>query len=164
MLTILVACGAAVGYALAHVKIGPVLRLSNPMITEMSMTTIPRLLAVLLLVVAAGCTRYQVRTLPPPEDGPTSVRAARMTPRGAGTMVVLHDVRITADSVMGWAEGAPDRSGLLRGERTRVAVHRSEVLLFEPAEPDAWATAGAALSAVFVALGLYALNAVGNSG
>ena len=79
-------------------------------------------------------------------------------------MVVLHDVRITADSVFGWAEGAPDPSGLLRGDRTRVAVHRNEVLLFEPAVPDRWATAGAALSAVFVALGLYALAALGNSG
>jgi hypothetical protein len=128
------------------------------------MTTIPRLFAMLLLIAAAGCTRYQVRTLPPPEEGPVSVRAARMTPRGAGTMVVLHDVRITADSVIGWAEGAPDRSGLLRGDRTRMSVHRDQVLLFEPAEPDALNTAGAALVAAFVALGLYALNAVGNSG
>lgn len=128
------------------------------------MTTIPRLFALLLLAAAAGCTRYQVRTLPPPEEGPASVRAARMTPRGAGTMVVLHDVRITADSVIGWAEGAPDRSGLLRGARTRMAVHRDQVLLFEPAEPDALATVGAALFAALVALGLYALNAVGNSG
>ena len=125
---------------------------------------IPRLFAISLLVAASGCTRYQVRALPPPEEGPASVRAARMTPRGAGTMVVLHDVRITADSVVGWAEGAPDRSGLLRGERTRMSVHRNEVLLFEPAEPDALATAGAALAAAFVALGLYALNAIGNSG
>jgi hypothetical protein len=128
------------------------------------MTTIPRLVAVLLLVAVAGCTRYQVRTLPPPEEGPASVRAARMTPRGRGTMVVLHDVRITADSVIGWAEGAPDPSGLLRGGRTRVAVHRNQVLLFEPAVPDPRATAGAALSAVLVGLGLYALGAVGNSG
>lgn len=128
------------------------------------MTPIPRLFAISLLAAVAGCTRFQVRTLPPPDEGPVSVRAARVTPRGAGTMVVLHDVRVTADSVIGWGEGAPDPSGLLRGPGQRVAVHRSEVLLFEPAEPDPRATAGAVLSAVLVALGLYALNAVGNSG
>ena len=137
MLTILVACGGAVWYALAHVKIWPCCAFRIPMIMEMSMTTIPRLFAVLLLVGAGGCTRYQVRTLPPPEEGPATIRAARVTPRETGTMVVLHDVRITADSVIGWAEGAPDRSGLLRGERTRVAVHRSQVLVFEPAVTDA---------------------------
>lgn len=128
------------------------------------MTTIPRLSAISLLVAVAGCTRFQVRTLPPPEDGPVSVGAARMTPRERGTMVVLHDVRITADSVTGWAEGAPDRSGLLSGPRTRVAVHRDEVLLFEPAEPHFWATVGAAVAATFVALALYALNVISHSG
>jgi hypothetical protein len=109
------------------------------------MKTIPRLLAVLLLTALAGCTRYRQHTLPAPEEGPVSLPAARVTPRGTGTMVVLKDVQITADSLTGWAEGTPDPSGLLRGPRTRVAMHRSEVLLFEPATPDNRATAGSLL-------------------
>jgi hypothetical protein len=128
------------------------------------MTTFPRRFAVLLLVALAGCTRFQVHTLPPPDEGPVTFAAARVTPRTTGMMVVMRNVRVTADSVIGTGEGAPDPSGLLRRPGQRVAVHRGEVLLFEPAVPDSRATAGAVLSAVLVALGLYALNAVGNSG
>lgn len=110
------------------------------------MKTIARLLAVLLVIAAAGCSRWQApRALPPPTDAPVTLPAARVTPRTTGTMVVLRDVRITADSVIGWGEGAPDPSGLLRGSRTRVAVHRSQVLVFEPANENPW-TGGAALS------------------
>lgn len=129
------------------------------------MRTFPRLFAVLLVAAAAGCTRWNPpRALPAPDEGPVTYAAARVTPRTTGRMVVMRDVRVTADSVIGTGEGAPDPSGLLRGSGQRVALHRSEVLLFEPAVPDPWATAGAALSVVLVALGLYALNAVGNSG
>jgi hypothetical protein len=129
------------------------------------MKSTTRLLAVVLMAAAAGCTKWDPpRALPAPEEGPATFAAARVTPRRTGMMVVMHNVRITADSVIGRSEGAPDPSGLLRGPGQRMAVHRGEVLLFEPAVPDLWATAGAALSAALVALGLYALNAVGNSG
>lgn len=128
------------------------------------MKTIPTLLAILLPIAFSGCTRWEpVRTLPPPAEGPVSMPAARVTPR-SGMMIVLRRVEITPDSVIGWREGDPDPSGLLRGPGRRVAMPRGEVLLFEPAVPHPWATAGAALSVVLVALGLYALNAVGNSG
>lgn len=122
-----------------------------------------RPLAVLLVAAAAGCTRWDPpRALPAADEGPVTFAAARVTPRTTGTMVVLRNVRVTPDSVIGRGEGAPDPSGLLRGPGSRVAVHRSEVLLFEPAVPDGWATVGGALLAVLVALGLYAANAMGS--
>lgn len=124
------------------------------------MTPISRPLAVLLLMGLAGCARWQrPAPLPPPEQGPVTVSAARVTPSGAGTMMVLHDVRITADSVIGWREGAGDPSGLLRaGGRTRTAVHRSQVLIYEPADRSPWATAGAVALIVVVGYGLYYLE------
>jgi predicted small lipoprotein YifL len=100
------------------------------------MRTITRRLAILLLIALAGCTKHRPRTLPPPEEGAVSLRSARVTPRETGRMVVLRNVQVTADSVIGWSEGAPDRSGLLTGPGTRVAVHRSDVLVYEPAVPD----------------------------
>jgi hypothetical protein len=110
------------------------------------MKTMTRLLAVFLVIAAAGCARWQApRALPPPAEAPVTLPAARVTPRTTGMMVVLRDVRITADSVIGWGEGEPDRSGLLRGSRTRVAVHRSQVLVYEPANQNPF-TGGAALS------------------
>lgn len=128
------------------------------------MKTIARLLALLLVAAAAGCTRWAPPSaLPAPEEGPVTYASARVTPRTTG-MMVMHNVRVTADSVTGRREGAPDRSGLLRGPSKRVALHRSEVLLFEPAEPDGWATVGGALLAVLVAFGLYVADAVGSSG
>jgi hypothetical protein len=123
------------------------------------MTTISRRFAVLLLIGLAGCARWERPSpLPPPEQGPVTVSAARVTPSGAGTMMVLHDVRITADSVIGWREGAADPSGLLRGSRTRTAVHRSEVLLFEPAVRSRWATIEAVALIAVVGYGLYYLE------
>lgn len=129
------------------------------------MRTITRPVLVLLVAAAAGCTRWAPPSaLPAPEEGAFTFAAARVTPRTTGRMVVWRDVLVTPDSVIGRGEGAPDPSGLLRGSRQRVALHRAEVLLFEPAVPDFLATAGVALSLVLVALGLYGLNAIVNSG
>lgn len=127
------------------------------------MKIVPRLLLLLLVPAAAGCTRWQMSTLPPPEEAPASLGAARLTPR-SGNMVVLRDVRITEDSVTGWYAGDPDRSGLLRGSGRRVAMHRSQVLLFEPAVRDRWATAGAAVLGVLAAYGLVAVYFISQSG
>jgi hypothetical protein len=128
------------------------------------MKTTACLLAVLLLTAAAGCTRYRPNALPAPEEGPVPVRAARVTPRETGTMVVLKNVQITADSVIGWRAGEPDRSGLLSGPSQRVAVHRSQVLLYEPAVYDGWATAGGAALSLIGAYALVAIYYVGKSG
>jgi hypothetical protein len=116
-----------------------------------------RLVLVALAIASSGCTRWErPSALPAPRDAPVALRAARLT-RQSGMMQVLHDVRITADSVTGWGEGAPDPSGLLRGLRRRVSLHRGEVLALEPAVRDRWATAGAAVLGVLAAYGLVAL-------
>lgn len=129
------------------------------------MKLIQRLLPVLLMAAAAGCTRWAPpRAMPAPEQGTVTYTSARITPRITGRMMVMHKVRVTPDSVIGRGEGAPDPSGLLRGTGKRVALHRSEVLLFEPGEPDFWATVGGAVLAGLVALGLYTLHAVSQSG
>lgn len=123
------------------------------------MKPISRGFAVLLLVGLAACARWQrPAPLPPPEQGPVSVKAARVTPSGAGTMMVLYDVRITADSVIGWREGPGDPSGLLRGDRTRTALHRSQVVIYEPAARSSLATVGAVALIVAVGYGLYYLE------
>ncbi|HEY0020965.1 MAG TPA: hypothetical protein VGC13_31980 [Longimicrobium sp.] len=119
-----------------------------------------RLALVALAIASSGCTQWRhVPAMPSPrEEGVVLIGAARVTPSGAGTMMELRNVQITMDSVIGWREGAADPSGLLRGPRTRVSLHRSQVLIYEPAVPDSWATAGAALLAGLVAYGLYVLN------
>jgi hypothetical protein len=118
-----------------------------------------RLALVALVIASSGCTRWErAPALPPPEEGVVLIGAARVTPSGAGTMMELRNVQITMASVIGWREGAADPSGLLRGPRTCVSLHRSQVLIYEPAVPDSWATAGAAVLAGLVAYGLYVLN------
>jgi hypothetical protein len=65
-------------------------------------------------------------------------------------MLVLRDVQITADSVIGWRIGpaSPDEPAS-RG-RQRVAVHRSDVIVFERGVADRWKTAGAVAVGVVV--------------
>jgi hypothetical protein len=114
-------------------------------------------LLVLALAAASGCMRWrQIRTLPTAEEAPVSLRSARLTttvaegPARVARLVLLRDVQITADSVIGWAEGAGDR----------VAVHRDQVSVLESPGIDGWRTAGAATLVVLVAYGaavLYAL-------
>jgi hypothetical protein len=116
-----------------------------------------RLALFALAIGSSGCTRWErLPALPAPQEAPVALHAARLT-RQSGMMQVLHDVRITADSVTGWGEGAPDPSGLLRGPRTRVSLHRSEVLALEPAVRDGWRTAAAGVLAVLAAYALVAL-------
>lgn len=120
------------------------------------MKTTTRLLATLLLIGFSGCTGFRHRALPAPEEAPVSVRSARVTPRGTGMMVVLRNVRITADSVIGWRAGYPDPSGLLRGPSQRVALHRGDVLVYEPAVPERL-TVGRVVIGVVLAYAMVAL-------
>ena len=126
------------------------------------MNTIHRLLLTLLLCALAGCTRWQrVPSVPPPDAGARPIGSARVTRRQTGVMVVLYDVRVTADSVIGWRQGDPDRSGLLSGPRRRVALHRDQALVFERSAPNRWATTAAvAVLTVVVAVTFVALYAM----
>lgn len=127
------------------------------------MRPVPILFALALTAAVSGCSRYRPGTLPAPEETPVTLNAARVTPRGAGWMVVLRDVRITADSVTGWRAGDPDPSGWMRGPRQRVALARDEVLVFEPAQRDPWATAGVVALGVVVTYAVAALTVVAMS-
>jgi hypothetical protein len=120
------------------------------------MKRIARLSLGILLMAAAGCTRWQyTHPLPAPGEAPRTFNAARVT-LAAGTTVVLRDVEVTPDSVVGW------RGGRHRGLQ-RVAVHRSQVVVLDRSEPAPLKTAGATLLAVLVAYGtavVYALLTV----
>ena len=121
------------------------------------MRTVTQLSAAVLLLTLVACTHFEMATLPPLEQGPVLVRAARITPRHSARIVVLRDVRITADSLIGWVD--PDSSGLPSVGRERLALSRSQVLLYEPRVRDPWATAGAVTVAVIALYGVAALYA-----
>jgi hypothetical protein len=60
-------------------------------------------LGLLLAVAAGGCTRWQYTyPLPAPGEAPRTFGAARVTPVQNGPMLVLRDVTVTPDSVIGW--------------------------------------------------------------
>jgi hypothetical protein len=114
-------------------------------------------LLVVTLAAASGCMRWrQIRTLPPAQEAPVSLRSARLTTTGTegpsrvSRLVLLRDVQITPDSVIGWAEGAGDR----------VAVHRSQVSVLESPGIDGWRTAGAATLVVLIAYGVAVMYAL----
>jgi hypothetical protein len=106
----------------------------------------------LLLMAGAGCTRWQYTyPLPAPGEAPRTFGAGRVTTVDGGTMLVLRDVEVTPDSVIGW-------QGETEGRRQRIAVHRSQVLVFDRRVTDPWKTAGAsvlALVTVYIALVAY---------
>lgn len=105
------------------------------------------------VLAAGGCTRWQhVPQGPSPQGEPGTVRAARVTPSSTGRMIVLRNVEITADSVIGWRQADGFER---RGER--VALHHGQVLVFERAVTDPWATAGASAFTVVTAYALIAL-------
>ena len=80
-------------------------------------------IAFLLLVMAAlgGCTHWKTTGTPAPQ--PQAIPRARVTPVTA-ERVVLRDVQVTADSVVGWYP-------LPTGRRAWVTLHRDEVERFE---------------------------------
>jgi hypothetical protein len=122
-----------------------------------------RLALVAVVVASSGCTRWEhVRTMPSPREGSVWLESVRLTPRDTGIMMVLHDVQITADSVIGWQSW---REGMR--SRTRVAVHRSQVLALDSRGPSRWGTVAMAtlgILAVCAAAALYGLSGVDWSG
>ena len=107
---------------------------------EAGTRTVTHVSAAMLVFALVACTHFEVRSLPSPEEGSVSVRAARITPRHSARIVVLRDVRITADSLIGWVD--PDASGPPSVVRERLALSRDQVVLYEPRVHNWWATAG----------------------
>jgi hypothetical protein len=112
------------------------------------------LAAAVLAFTLVACTRFEMRTLPSPEEGPVSVRAARITPHHSARIVVLRDVRITADSLIGRVDPA---SGPPSVVRERLALSRDQVLLYEPRVHDWWASAGVVTVGVIAVSGVVLL-------
>jgi hypothetical protein len=77
-----------------------------------------------LCLLATACTGWRPVTTPAP--GP--VRQARVT-SVENAVLVLRDVQVTADSVIGWHQVLTDP--LQAGHRQRIAMHRSQVRTFE---------------------------------
>ena len=78
----------------------------------------------LMMLVLGGCTRWQAASAPAPlADGPRMVGRARVM-ASEGPVMVLSGAHVTADSVIGWRDTPT-------GRRERVALHRSQVRVFE---------------------------------
>lgn len=109
-----------------------------------------RLLLVMLLVASAGaCTSWRVRPTPEPRAAaPRYLEFARVTADN-GDMMVLHDIWVTRDSVVGW------RGRGVGGGLVKVRLARSQVKIFEVRRVNAVGTvavAGAALAAIWAGL------------
>lgn len=88
------------------------------------MKLISRLSMGVMVIVSAGCMRWQRVSIPAaPDNEPPTLGTMRLTPSDLGRKLVLRNVQVTADSVIGWryAGGVP----------VRVAVHRSRVSAME---------------------------------
>ncbi|HEU4880856.1 MAG TPA: hypothetical protein VFT45_01385 [Longimicrobium sp.] len=122
------------------------------------MMLIRRTALVLTLISISGCMHWkQVRPLPSAEEAPVSLRSARLTTGGmeegrmrVAGLVLLRDVQITGDSVIGWAQGAGDR----------VAVPRNQVSSLESRGIDTLRTAGVTTLVVLLAYGAAAWYAL----
>ncbi|HLM67239.1 MAG TPA: hypothetical protein VK358_06915 [Longimicrobium sp.] len=102
-------------------------------------------LGILMAAATAGCTRWQyTHPLPAPGEAPRTFGAARVTVAGQGTVLVLRDVQVSADSVTGWLGKTP-------GQRQRLAIHRKQVVILDRRASDPWGTAGVSLLTVVVA-------------
>jgi hypothetical protein len=89
----------------------------------------PVLPLVLCLLAASACTRWQPVAAPAP--GP--VRHARVT-SNENAVLVLRDVEVTADSVIGWHDVAT--APLQPPHRQRIAMHRGQVRSIEQGTQD----------------------------
>jgi hypothetical protein len=110
------------------------------------------LLAVLLLCFAPACMSWRIRPTPEPRTAtPRYLEYARVTADN-GDMMVLHDVWVTQDSVVGW------RGRGVGGGLTKVRLARSQVLIFEVRRFNAVGTVaaiGATLAAIWAGLVYY---------
>lgn len=117
-------------------------------------------LAVLGALLLSACMRWQSSPVPAPRgpDEPLVLGTARLTtwsgpdgPAGLRRRIVLRDVQVRGDSLVGWDEAVP-------GAPRRVSVHRIRVSGLELRERDWWRTGAVVVLtvvAVYGATGLY---------
>ena len=105
-----------------------------------------RLMVCALLVGASGCMHFDTVEVPAPAPGASrTIRWARVTTTES-RFYQLRDVRITADSVVGWEEAR----NLDPAAKRRIAIHRDAVRRFEERRLNAAHTVllGAAVAAL----------------
>ena len=119
------------------------------------MKLISRLFLGVVVMVSAGCMRWEPVFIPAAADGePPTLGTMRLTPPDLGRTLVLREVQVTADSVIGWRseDGVP----------VRVALHRSRVAIMEKYDANTWETVGLMAFVIVLALGAAALYALSN--
>ena len=110
------------------------------------MKLISRLFLGAMLIAAAGCMRWEhvpIRTAP--ADAPNVLGTLRVRRLDTGARMVLRDVEVRGDSVIGWTTDEVP---------SRVAVHRRQVILAERSRMDGWATVGTVVLAVLMVYGV----------
>ena len=115
------------------------------------MKLISRLFLGAMLITSAGCMRWEPAFIPPapaPDREPPVLGTMRLTPPDLGRTLVLREVQVTADSVIGWRDAG--------GVPVRVALHRSRVAMMERYDANALETLGLMALTVLVALGAVA--------
>lgn len=112
---------------------------------------IRRALPVLLVLAAPACVRWAPVPAPvPAPDAPRRLGAARVT-RADWSVVELHYVVVTADSVVGWRAAQPRvrealaRAQVLRMERQRVDLARTGGVLLLLAAAALWVQLASAM-------------------
>lgn len=115
--------------------------------------------AALGALLLCGCMRWQSAPTPAPRalGEPLVLGSACLTtwsgpnrPAGLRKRIVLRDVQVRGDSLIGWGGGTV-------GSRERIAVHRDQVVGLEFGRTDWGRTAGAVVLSVAVVYGALVL-------
>lgn len=118
--------------------------------------------AVLGALLLSACMGWQSAPVPAPRPPgePLVLGTARLTtwsgpdgPAGFRERIVLRDVQVRGDSLVGW-------DGSIQGEPRRVAVHRIRVTGLERRGLDGWRTGAAVVLSVVAVYGATAVYLV----
>jgi hypothetical protein len=126
------------------------------------MRAIPILSAVLGALLLSACMGWQSAPVPAPRAAgePLVLGTARLTtwsgpdePAGFRERIVLRDVQVRGDSLVGW-------DGAIPGEPRRVALHRIRVSGLELRRVDRWRTGAVVVLTVVAVYGATAVYLV----